>query len=101
MTHSNAQAKSRNHRVKTICSTELGGWRLTLRLTQTRAAALLGMSRKAYAELERGFRFDDGAPTAIDRRTELACRYLLAEHRGDLSAESHRAWMRAIGKWSA
>jgi DNA-binding XRE family transcriptional regulator len=71
---------------------ELEAWRLVLSVTQTRASELLGMSRVAYRNLETG-RY------AIDRRTELACRYLLAKAAGDLDLDANRRFMRAVGRW--
>lgn len=47
--------------------------RRRLGLSQTGMAAALGMSLKGYQELERGTRFDTGAPVVLDKRTALAC----------------------------
>lgn len=55
---------------------ELKIWRTEMGYTHRAAAAALGIALNTYQELERGFRFRNSAPAPIDRRTELACRYL-------------------------
>lgn len=77
---------------------ELKYWRQVLRLSQNNAAQALDLSRKCYQELERGARFDDGSPTTIDRRTELACRHLLADATGNLASGFGAKWRRATGR---
>lgn len=47
-------------------------WRAFMGITQRRAASALGMTLKAYQELERGTSFDTGKPMVPDRRTLLA-----------------------------
>ena len=83
---------------QSLTGAEVREWRQALRLSQARAAEALGVSRQALSQLELGYRSDSGAPTTVDRRTELACRYLLAEAKGDLGAEAGRRWLRAIGR---
>lgn len=57
---------------------ELLAWRNSLQLTQRAAAAALGITLKAFQELERGENFVTRQPTVIDRRTALACAALAA-----------------------
>jgi DNA-binding XRE family transcriptional regulator len=52
---------------------QLKEWRDTQGLTQRKAAEKLGITQSAYVALEKGISYKTGKPTAIDRRTELAC----------------------------
>lgn len=65
---------------------QLKAWRKKMGWTQRAAAEALGISLRPLQEMERGTRFKavDGVepPAPIDKRTELACRYLL-EHKDD------------------
>ena len=55
---------------------DLKQWRDSLGWSQKRAAEELGIAIVNYQNMERGIRFNDGKPSPIDRRTELACKYL-------------------------
>lgn len=48
-------------------------WREGMGLSQRQAAQNLGFSLTQYQRLERGARFDTGAPVELDIRTRLAC----------------------------
>lgn len=48
-------------------------WRRRKYRRQDQAAAALGVSVATISNFERGYRYDNGAPVTIDRRTELAC----------------------------
>jgi DNA-binding XRE family transcriptional regulator len=56
----------------------LAGWRARLELSQRAAADVLGMSLRAYQELERGAAFGSELPRVPDRRTMLAAAAVLA-----------------------
>jgi DNA-binding XRE family transcriptional regulator len=56
----------------------LGAWRARLELSQRSAADALGMSLRAYQELERGAAFGSDLPRVPDRRTMLAAAAVLA-----------------------
>lgn len=73
---------------------EFGRWRHVLRLSQQRAGEMLGISRVSVSAFERGT-----AP--VDVRTALACRWLLAVANWHVDVNERRAWMRAIGRWTA
>lgn len=56
----------------------IGGWRSRMELSQRGAAELLGVSLRAYQELERGSAFGSELPRVPDRRTMLALTALAA-----------------------
>lgn len=58
-------------------STDLQSWRECMGYTQRQAASALGMTLKAYGELERGKSYDTGKPMLPDKRTLLACAALV------------------------
>lgn len=60
----------------------IGAWRQAMNFTQRQAAQALDISLKSYQEIERGARFGSELPARADRRTELACAWLLAVHLG-------------------
>lgn len=60
-----------------MTAAELKQWRAGMQLSQRAAAAVLGIAPVSYQELERGVAYGSGMPRAIDRRTELACKYLM------------------------
>lgn len=60
-----------------MTSAELKQWRAAMQMTQRAAADALGIAPISYQELERGASFATRMPRAIDRRTELACKYLM------------------------
>lgn len=60
-----------------MTAAELKQWRADMQMTQRAAADALGIAPVSYQELERGAAFGDGKPRSIDRRTELACEYLM------------------------
>jgi len=37
----------------------------------------------------------------VDRRTELACRWLLAVSNWQIDPHERRSWMRALGRWTS
>jgi transcriptional regulator with XRE-family HTH domain len=55
---------------------EIINWRKLLRLTQTEAATIMGVTLKGYQKWEYG-------KSPIDRRTIYSIRYLTAEHERD------------------
>lgn len=64
---------------------QIKAWRKAMGLTQRKAAEALGISVRPFQEMEAGYRYklvDGVAPKApIDKRTELACKYLLLKHK--------------------
>jgi DNA-binding XRE family transcriptional regulator len=69
-----------------MTSEELKQWRSDMQMTQRAAAEALGITQSTYSALERGTSYARGELIKIDRRTELACKYLLflKSHRHDL-----------------
>lgn len=60
-----------------MTSDELKQWRADIQMTQRAAAEALGITQSTYSALERGTSYARGELIKIDRRTELACMYLL------------------------
>jgi DNA-binding XRE family transcriptional regulator len=60
-----------------VTSSELKQWRAAMGITQRAAADALGITRTAYLTMERGVSYVTKKPQPIDRRTELACKYLM------------------------
>jgi transcriptional regulator with XRE-family HTH domain len=57
---------------------DLRAWQSFMGYTYETAAAALGVSRSAYADLASGISRATGRPKDIDRRTALACAALAA-----------------------
>jgi transcriptional regulator with XRE-family HTH domain len=56
---------------------DLRQWRAAMGITQRAAADALGITVTTYSAMERGVSYVTKKPQIIDRRTELACKYLL------------------------
>lgn len=64
---------ARKARLSMMTPDDFKGWRRNLGLTQSQAAAALGLSLGSIENYERGARREDGRPVAIPRTVELAC----------------------------
>jgi transcriptional regulator with XRE-family HTH domain len=62
---------------------DLKQWRASLGMSQRAAAEALGVTPPTYQSWELGRNFQTGKAVEIDRRTELACKYLV-EHPDEL-----------------
>lgn len=56
-----------------MTTAQLKEWRLSLGLSQRKAAEALGITLITYQGLEKGISYSTKKPIEIDRRTELAC----------------------------
>lgn len=77
----------------TLTPSEFKRWRQALGLSQQRAGEKLGISRVSVGKIERG-------AVAVDVRTELACRWILATANWHIDVNERRSWMRALGRWT-
>ena len=59
-----------------MTATELRAWAKRQGYSYERAAAALGISRSTYADMVSGTVRTTGIPKVIDKRTELACKWL-------------------------